>query len=84
LPSNVRWGASQGGVPSASTSSVVCQKQCFRLSEDVGHENVVMPADGIQGLSKYDEVAGDEPGSLVDELIKKVLPLCLLPIVGPV
>ena len=54
----------------------LAKSQCFRLSEDVGHENVVMPADGIQGLSKYDEVAGDEPGSLVDELIKRVLPVC--------
>src|SRR5579875_999875 len=45
----------------------------FGLSEDVGHEDVVMLAERVEGLEEADEVAGDEAGALVDELIEAVL-----------
>ena len=45
----------------------------FGLGEDVGHEHVVMAAEGVEGFVEADEVAGDEAGALVDELVEAVL-----------
>src|SRR5215470_16559609 len=47
------------------------QRLC--LGEDVGDQHVVVVAQGIQGVDEADEVAGDEPRPLVDELIERVL-----------
>ena len=43
------------------------------LREDIGHEDVVMAAERVEGLGEGDEVAGDEAGALVDELVEAVL-----------
>jgi len=34
-----------------------------------------MPAQRIQGVGEGDEIAGDEAGSLMDQLIERVLPV---------
>ncbi len=47
--------------------------QGFGLGEDVGHEHVVMAAERVEGFVEADEVAGDEAGALVDELVEGVL-----------
>src|SRR4030095_15256626 len=47
----------------------------FRLSEDVGQEHVVVSAQRGHPLSEGDEVARDESRALVDQLIKRVLPV---------
>ena len=43
------------------------------LGEEVGHELVVKIADGIVGLRAADEVARNKVGTLMDELIERVL-----------
>ena len=54
---------------------VVCftERERFGLCEDVGHEQVVMSPEGIEGFGERDEVARDESGSLVDQLVEGVL-----------
>src|SRR5262249_14540302 len=47
--------------------------QCLSLREHVGHEHVMVPAEPIQRLAKPDEITWDEPGSLVDQLVKRML-----------
>src|SRR5262245_40957619 len=47
--------------------------QCLSLREHVGHEHVMVPAEPIERLPKPDEITWDEPGSLVDQLIKRML-----------
>src|SRR5437588_459157 len=49
------------------------ERQRFSLGEDVCQEHVVVAADGIQRLCKCDEVAGNEPGPLVKQLIEGML-----------
>ena len=74
LPSNTPCGTSQSGVPSALTSlGGLAEGQRLGLGEDVGHQHVVMPAERVQGLGEGDEVAGDEPRALVDQLVEGVL-----------
>ena len=43
------------------------------LREDIRHEDVVMTAERVEGFGEGDEVAGDEAGALVDELVEAVL-----------
>ena len=46
LPSKTRCGTSQSGVPSASTSSgSLAEGQRLGLGEDVGDQDVVVPAE---------------------------------------
>src|SRR5262245_63125854 len=45
------------------------------LSEDIRHENVVMPAERIERFGECDEVARNEPGPLMDQLVERVLPV---------
>src|SRR5262249_37023342 len=47
--------------------------QCLSLREHVSHEHVMVPAEPIQRLAKPDEITWDEPGSLVDQLVKRML-----------
>ena len=49
------------------------EDQGFGLGKDVGQEHVVMASQGIEGFVEPNEVAGDEPGSLVNQLVKSVL-----------
>src|SRR3984885_8833806 len=51
----------------------LAEGQRFGLGEDVGHEQVVMAAEGIERLEEADEVAGDDLRSLVNELVEAVL-----------
>src|SRR4029077_21221256 len=53
--------------------SGLAERQRLRLGEYVGEQHVVMPAQGIKGLSKRDEIAGNEPRSLMDQLIERML-----------
>ena len=43
------------------------------LREDVRQQHVVMPAERIERLSESDEVAGNEPRALMDQLIEGML-----------
>ena len=74
LPSKTRCGTSQSGVPSALTSlGGLAEGQRFGLGEDVGQQHVVMPAERVERLREGDEVAGDEPRALMDQLIEGML-----------
>src|SRR6202035_3985978 len=43
------------------------------LRKDVRQQHIVMPAERVERLSESDEVTGDEPGALMDQLIEGVL-----------
>src|SRR6185369_11237636 len=47
--------------------------QGFRLSKHIGHQDVVVRNQWIQGFGKCDEIAGDQACSLVNELVERVL-----------
>src|SRR5262252_1197649 len=47
--------------------------QRFGLRKNIGQQHVVLPAKRIQRLGKRNEVTGDEPRPLVDQLVKRVL-----------
>src|SRR5881628_3730352 len=49
--------------------------ECQRLSlgEDGRQKHVVMTAELVEWLAKRDEVTGDEPGPLVDQLVERML-----------
>ena len=49
------------------------KRQRLGLSKYVCQKYVMVPADRVQRLTKRNEVAGDEPGSLVDQLVERVL-----------
>ncbi len=48
-----------------------CQR--FGLGEEVGHQEIVVGSDRVQGLAESDEVAGNQFGTLVNELVEGVL-----------
>ena len=74
LPSKTRCGTSQSGVPSALTSlGGLAEGERLGLGEDVGHQHVVMAAERIERFDEGDEVAGDEPRALVDQLVEGML-----------
>ena len=74
LPSKTLWGTRASGTPSAlDFFGGFAEGQGFGLGEDVGHEHVVMAAERVEGFVEADEVAGDEAGALVDELVEGVL-----------
>ena len=74
LPSNSRCGTSQSGVPSALTCfGGLAEGQRLGLGEDIGQQHVVMPAERVQGPGEGDEIAGDEPRALMDQLIEGML-----------
>ena len=43
------------------------------LGEAVGHQEVVVPAQGIERLEEAEKIAGNQPRALVDQLIEGVL-----------
>jgi hypothetical protein len=47
--------------------------QRLRLGKNVGQQDVVVPAERVQRLGKRDEVAGDELGPLMDQLVEGML-----------
>src|SRR5262249_35747415 len=46
------------------------------LGENVGQQDVMMPAKRIEWLRKRNEVARDQPSPLMNQLIKGVLSVC--------
>src|SRR5262245_52118898 len=52
---------------------VLAERERLRLGEDVRRQEVVVIPDGIERLQKADEVAGDQPRALVDQLVEGVL-----------
>ena len=51
----------------------LAEGQRLGLGEDVRQQHVVVPAERVERLGERDEVAGDEPGPLMDQLIEGVL-----------
>ena len=51
----------------------LAEGQRLGLGEDVGQQDVVVPAERIERLAEGDEVAGDQPGALMDQLVERVL-----------
>ena len=49
------------------------KRQGLRLGEEVGHQEIAVTSKGVQRLAEADEVAGDQLGSLVNELVEGVL-----------
>ena len=47
--------------------------QRLGLGKQIGQEHVVVAAEGIKRLNKSDEVAGDELGPLMNDLVKRML-----------
>src|SRR4051812_17925513 len=46
------------------------------LSENVGQKYVVVAAEWIERLAERNEVARDEPRSLMDQLVERMLAVC--------
>src|SRR5260370_15777726 len=46
--------------------------QCFGLRANVRDQHVVVPAKWIERLRKSNEIAGDEPGPLMNELVERM------------
>ena len=55
--------------------SSLAERQGFGLGEEVRHQEIVMRAQWVHGLAEADEVARDQLGSLMDELVECVLPV---------
>ena len=51
----------------------LAERQRLALREDVGQQHVVMAAQRIERLAKGDEVAGNQPRALMDQLIERML-----------
>ena len=51
----------------------LAEGQGLGLGEHVGHQQVVMVAQRIEATGKPDQVAGDQPRPLVDELVERML-----------
>src|SRR6266404_3249456 len=47
--------------------------QCLGLRTDVGNQHIVVAAKRVERLRKSDEVAGDEPGPLMNQLVERML-----------
>ena len=61
-------------MPSALTSlRRLAERQRLGLGEDVRQQHVVMPAQRVEGLGERDEVAGNQPRALMDQLVERVL-----------
>ena len=64
----------------------LAKRQRLGLGEDVRQQHVVVRSKRIERLSESDEVTGDKPGALMDQLIEGVLAVGsrLAPVNGPV
>ena len=51
----------------------LAERQRLGLGEDVRQQHVVVPAKRVERLGERDEVAGNEPRSLMDQLVEGVL-----------
>src|SRR6516164_11465890 len=57
----------------ADLLSRLAKGERFTLGEDVRQQHVMLLPQGIEWLTEGDEIAGDQPGSLMNELIEGVL-----------
>jgi len=67
------WGECGRGAFGFDFGEGFSEREGLGLREDVRHEDVVVTAERVEGFSEGDEVAGDEAGALVDELVEAVL-----------
>lgn len=67
------WGECGGGAFGFDFGEGFSEGEGLGLREDIRHEEVVMAAERVERLGEGDEVAGDEAGALVDELVEAVL-----------
>ena len=51
----------------------LAEGQRLGLGEDIGQQHIVMAAQRVQGLGEADEVAGDQPRALMDQLVEGML-----------
>src|SRR5262249_49172401 len=51
------------------------QRERLGLSEDICQEHVVMPAQWVERFGEGDEIARDETGPLMNQLVERVLPI---------
>ncbi len=51
----------------------LAEGQRLGLGEDVRQEHVVVPAEGVERLAERDEVTRNEPGALMNQLVKGML-----------
>ena len=51
------------------------ESQGLGLGKDVGQQHVVVASEGVEGFEKSDEITGDEPRALVNQLVEGVLPV---------
>src|SRR5271168_3805887 len=51
------------------------ESQGLGLGKDVGQQYVMVSPERVEGLLKTDEVNGNQPGALVDQLVERVLPI---------
>src|SRR5437867_9649437 len=54
----------------------LAEGQRLGLSEDIGQEHVVMATERMEWFRECDEVARDQAGTLMDQLIERMLPVC--------
>ena len=59
--------------PPLTSSAVLPKASASALGEHVRHQDVVVPAERVERLSKRDEVTRDEPRALMDQLVEGVL-----------
>src|SRR5581483_1897877 len=62
-----------GGALSADLVGRLAEGERLALCKDVGHQQVVMLAKWVERSAEADEIAGDDGGALVDELVEGVL-----------
>src|SRR5467141_3293507 len=53
--------------------SSLAECQCLGLRANVGNQHIVVAAKRVERLRKSDEVAGDEPGPLMNQLVERML-----------
>ena len=51
----------------------LAKSQRFGLSKHIGHEQIVMSTNRVERIAKRDEVARDQPRTLMDQLVKRML-----------
>ena len=64
----------------------LAEGQRLGLGEDIGDQEVLMAAQGVQGMGEGDEIARNEPRPLMDQLVEGMLAVGprLTPEIGPV
>ena len=67
------WGECGGGAFGFDFGEGFAESEGLGLREDIRHEDVMVTAERVEGIGEGDEVAGDEAGALVDELVEAVL-----------